>query len=74
MGTDTLQSRIGVAIRARREAMGISQEDFADHIEMHRAYYGTIERGRRNLTLVTLEKIAVGLGIPPSRLLKEAGS
>lgn len=54
--------------------MGISQEDFADHIEMHRAYYGTIERGRRNLTLVTLEKIAVGLGIPPSRLLKEAGS
>lgn len=74
MGTSTLQVRLGAAIRARREAMGISQEGFADKIGMHRAYYSTIERGERNLTLATLERVAVGLGAKPSQLLKEAGS
>lgn len=73
MGEGLLQRKVGAAIRARREARGVSQESFADEIGMHRAYYSKIERGERNLTLTTLERVASGLGIRVSQLLKEAG-
>lgn len=63
-----LQSSISLSIRSLRERLGISQEVFADRIGMHRAYYGAIERGKKNLTLQTLERIANGLGVEPARL------
>lgn len=53
--------------------MGLSQDKFADTIGMHRAYYSSIERGERNLTLATLWRLAAGLGIKPSELLRDAG-
>lgn len=60
----------GGAIREHREHAGYSQESFADHIEMHRAYYGAIERGEKNLTLATLNRVAKGLRISLSDLLE----
>jgi transcriptional regulator with XRE-family HTH domain len=59
--TATLSQRLGRAFRKRREALGFSQESFADHIEMHRTYYSAIERGEKNLQLDTLERLAYGL-------------
>jgi transcriptional regulator with XRE-family HTH domain len=41
----TIQRRLGGVVRARREALKVSQEHFADSIGMHRAYYSSIERG-----------------------------
>lgn len=70
----TLRKRLGDQIRERRAALGYSQDTFADAIEMHRAYYGSIERGERNLTLVTLSRLAKGLATKPSELLRAAGS
>jgi transcriptional regulator with XRE-family HTH domain len=61
MKSRPLQKRIGDAVRKRREALGISQEAFADRIRMHRAYYGALERGEKNLQLTTLERLCVGL-------------
>jgi transcriptional regulator with XRE-family HTH domain len=61
MDGETLQERLGGAIRKRREALGFSQEAFADQIEMHRTYYGAIERGEKNLTMSTLARICAGL-------------
>ncbi len=69
----SLQVKLGVAIRERRSLLEISQESFADRIGMHRAYYSSIERGERNLTLETLGRVAQGLGVPPSQLLRDAG-
>ncbi len=48
---------LGRALRKRREALGYSQESFADEIEMHRTYYSAIERGEKNLQLDTLHKV-----------------
>lgn len=62
------------AMRARRTALGYSQDSFADAIGMHRAYYSAIERGERNLTLQTMVRVAEGLEVKPSELLKAAGS
>lgn len=64
--------RLGTALRARRSALGFSQESFADKIEMHRTYYSAIERGEKNITVSMLERVAHGLGVQPSVLLAEA--
>jgi transcriptional regulator with XRE-family HTH domain len=72
MDIDALQTNLGNAIRARREALRFSQDTFADAIGMHRAYYGSIERGERNLTLSTLVRLATGLGVGLGKLLEEA--
>lgn len=73
MEQSSLGQRIGAAIRTRRVAKGMSQENFADLIAMHRAYYSAIERGQKNITISTLERIAQGLGTPMSTLLEKAG-
>mgnify|MGYP003576440287 CR=1 FL=1 len=70
----TLTAELGGAIRRRRESLGYSQDRFADAIQMHRAYYGSIERGARNVTVSTLARVAEGLGVKPSDLLRDAGA
>ncbi len=72
MDEATLRMRLGAAIRERRTAMEFSQESFADSIQMHRAYYSSIERGERNLTLATLWRVAEGLKLSLADLLKSA--
>ncbi|WP_297800005.1 helix-turn-helix transcriptional regulator [Arenimonas sp. GDDSR-1] len=64
--------RLGDGLRTRRSAMGFSQESFADSIGMHRAYYSSIERGGRNVTLMTLLRISSGLNTAVHSLLREA--
>ncbi len=36
---------------------------------MHRAYYSAIERGEKNITLTTLQRVAHGFGVSMSSLL-----
>lgn len=72
MNKVTLQAKLGAAIRRRRLAREYSQDSFADAIGMHRAYYSSIERGERNLTLVTLERVAEGLGCKIADLMQDA--
>ncbi len=67
-----LPERLGEIIRRRREAAGWTQEGFADEIEMHRAQYGLIERGKKDLRLSSLERVATGLKTPLSAILREA--
>ena len=67
-----LQRTVGRNIRAYREAKGVSQEAFADALEVHRTYMGGIERGERNLTLRSLERLAERLQLDPLVLLQEA--
>ena len=72
--TATLSERLGRAFRKRREALGYSQESFADHIEMHRTYYSAIERGEKNLQLDTLERLSDGLKTPLWELFRDAAA
>lgn len=67
-----LQYRLGAVVRRLRTDAGYSQEDFADHIGVHRSYMGLIERGQVAVTITTMEKLASGLGVPASRLLEAA--
>jgi transcriptional regulator with XRE-family HTH domain len=71
-GPAALQMPVASVIRRLRTGLGMSQEAFADRIAMHRTYYSGIERGQRNLTLRSLERISEGLGTPVSEVIRLA--
>jgi transcriptional regulator with XRE-family HTH domain len=66
-----LQRIVGRNLRRHRMEQGYSQEAFADQMGVHRTYFSSVERGERNLTLQTLEKIADFLSVDPRTLLDE---
>ena len=74
MAEGELQRIVGQNLRAIREARGLSQEAFADVLGFHRTYVGGLERGERNLSLKSVEKLAATLDIDPLDLLKHPDS
>lgn len=64
-----LQRTFGHNLRAYRKGCGLSQEEFADVLGVHRTYMGGIERGERNLTLKSVERIARQIKMTPLELL-----
>lgn len=69
-----LQRIVGQNLRAIRHDRGYSQEAFADVLGVHRTYLGGLERGERNLTLRSLERLATLLDVPVLDLLYLSGS
>ncbi|MGH9436839.1 MAG: helix-turn-helix domain-containing protein [Terriglobia bacterium] len=57
------------SIRCLRRKLGFSQEALAEKCGLHRTYVGAIERGERNVTLVTLSRLAKALGVLPGELI-----
>lgn len=58
-------------VRTYRESKGLTQQELAHLADLHRNYILDVEKGSRNLTVITLEKIAQALSIEPERLLKD---
>jgi len=52
-------------------SLSLSQEDLADKSGLHRTYVGAVERGERNLTLSSLEAIALALNVDVPTLLTD---
>ena len=69
-----LQQRLGRNLRAIRIDRGLSQEELAEVLHVHRTYVGGLERGERNLSLRSVERLAAGLGVTPERLLFDSDS
>lgn len=59
----------GARVRARRQALGKSQEKLAQDSGLHWTFVGQVERGRRNLSLMNILKLAEGLEIDPGELV-----
>jgi len=72
MYSSTIIARLGASIQNRRSSLGISQEVLAERADLHRTYISDIERGARNPTLLTIEKLATALGVSTVDLLSEA--
>lgn len=64
-----LQRILGQNVRAIRSGRGLSQEEFAELLGVHRTYVGGIERGERNLSLRSVERLADALDTEPLALL-----
>ncbi len=60
----------GRRVRARREQLGLSQERLAHECGLHWTFVGQVERGRRNLSLHNVLKLAAGLDIDPAELVQ----
>lgn len=62
---------IGKRIRNYRNNLGLSQEKLAELSGCHPTYIGQIERGEKNATLESVEKISSALNIPLSKLFEK---
>lgn len=60
----------GEVVRELRRAQGLSQERLAAEAGVDRAYMGVLERGRRNPSLTMMARVAKGLDMPLSDVLK----
>jgi len=65
---------VGQRIRGYRTAKRWSQEKLAEFSGHHPTYIGQIERGEKNATVESVEKIASALGISLSKLFEKLGA
>ena len=68
-----LKRAFGQRVRALRDARGWSQEEAEHHCGLHWTYIGQVERGERNLTLLSIQKIAKGFKLELAELFKGLG-
>lgn len=65
-----IRESLGKRIRELRTNRGLSQEKFSLLIEMDRTYFASVELGKRNISIINIEKIAHGLGVTLEELFK----
>ena len=58
-----IKIQIGKRVRELRNKIGISQEELADRANLDRTYITSVECGKRNISIVNIEKIAIALEI-----------
>jgi len=63
-----VKKHFGASVKFWRNQLGISQEALAERAGMHRTYICDVERGSRNVSLETIERLAHALEISPFTL------
>lgn len=58
-----IEQKVGKRIKYLRNKLGISQEELGFRSGVHRTYIASLEVGKRNISIVTLEKIVVALEV-----------
>jgi DNA-binding XRE family transcriptional regulator len=61
---------LGERVRAHRHELGMSQEQLAEACGVHWTFLGQVERGRRNVSLHNILKIAAGLELDAGDLVR----
>jgi transcriptional regulator with XRE-family HTH domain len=54
---------VGKRVKELRNKLGISQEELADLAGLDRTYITSVECGRRNISIVNIEKLATALNV-----------
>jgi transcriptional regulator with XRE-family HTH domain len=71
MGDEALAERFGRLVRRLRVEKGYSQEEFSFRVGLHQTYVSSVERGERNVTIQTADRIAKALGTTLSSMFSE---
>lgn len=58
-----VRKRVGLNIQNLRRAAGLSQEELADRAAVHQTYLSGVEQGKRNPSILVLDRIAQALGM-----------
>jgi len=74
MATIDLKTLLGMAIKTQRASLGISQEELAHRAGLHRTYISDLERGARNPSIESIEKLAGALQVSVSKLFESFGN
>jgi transcriptional regulator with XRE-family HTH domain len=69
-----LLAAFGRVVRGLRIDLQISQEELADRAGIHRTYIGDVERGKRNVSLVNIERLARALEVDMAHLMARVDS
>ena len=70
MNKSDLLVGFGLRIQEKRMRKSLSQEEFAAIVGVHRTYIGMIERAEKNVTILTVIKLAQALETSMSELLE----
>ena len=58
-----LKISVGKRVKELRNKLGISQEELADLAGLDRTYITSVECGKRNISIVNIEKLATALNV-----------
>ncbi len=67
-----VQRAFGAAVKGLRGELALTQEQLADLTGVHVTYVSQIERGRRNVSLYNIHRLALALGTSASTLMLSA--
>lgn len=65
-----IKEKVGKRIKYLRNQIGVSQEELADKAGIDRTYITSVECGKRNVSIVNIEKIANALDVTLSKLFE----
>lgn len=68
---EDILSQFAKNVRELRKAKGWSQEELAKRAGLHRTYIGSIERSKRDVSLISVEKLAKAFDVPMEYLLRD---
>ncbi|GGC12794.1 transcriptional regulator [Marivita lacus] len=66
----SIQSRVSRNIQRIRREKGLSQEEVAHRADIHQTYLSGVETGKRNPSILVVERIAKALGVDVSEIFK----
>lgn len=66
------QVALGLAVKARRTELGLTQEELSLRSGLHQRWISNVETGKRNPSYASLRRLAAGLELPASELLLRA--
>jgi transcriptional regulator with XRE-family HTH domain len=69
---ERIRAAFGSLLRAKRQELGISQEELAFRSGLHRTYVGSVERGERNLSLENIFVFSKVIGCHPRELIPDS--
>ena len=65
------KSGLGRVIKQLRRQRGLTQDELAAKASLHRTYVSDVERGARNLSILSLHRISAALETPLSEIFKQ---
>jgi len=66
------QHALGLAVKHRREELGLTQEELHLRSELHQRWISNVETGKRNPSYASLRRLAAALNLTASELLARA--
>jgi transcriptional regulator with XRE-family HTH domain len=66
------QHALGLAVKARREELGLTQEQLDNDTDLHQRWISNVENGKRNPSYASLRRLAAGLNLTTSELIARA--